>query len=281
MSTPPSTEQRAVAALQRLAASSPLTEINYGQIAAEAGLPWQTVRKLLGERERFDQWLNYPEDAAKARCSDSHHRILDSAAKVFARKGYHGATLDEVAADAGLTKGAVYWNFNSKSDLFFALLQNHFTRNTSDLPERLAKADSLNNPLAGLQQILTDSTARITTDPDWPRLFFEFIGQTRDPAIRARIGECYREFYQLSIGIIEHGRAQSPQNCNAQVDSFTEAVFWEALIDGLILAWLVNPELIKLDQIVPKIAELAWRGVAAPAACVCSPPPSRQQPAHE
>src|SRR5437879_6422414 len=53
----------------------------------------------------------------------TREHLLAAAAEVFARRGYHGATLDEVAETAGFTKGAVYSNFTSKEDLFLALTQ--------------------------------------------------------------------------------------------------------------------------------------------------------------
>jgi len=49
--------------------------------------------------------------------------LLAAAAEVFAQRGYHSATIDEVAEAAGFTKGAVYSNFSSKEDLFLALAQ--------------------------------------------------------------------------------------------------------------------------------------------------------------
>src|SRR5438477_300553 len=52
----------------------------------------------------------------------TRQHLLDAAAIVFARNGFHGSTLDEVAATAGFTKGAVYSNFKNKDDLFIDLL---------------------------------------------------------------------------------------------------------------------------------------------------------------
>jgi AcrR family transcriptional regulator len=49
-------------------------------------------------------------------------RLLEAAGQVFARRGFHAATLDEVAEAAGYTKGAVYANFANKDGLFLALL---------------------------------------------------------------------------------------------------------------------------------------------------------------
>jgi len=96
--------KRALDALKLVATGKPLAEVSYGDIAVEAAMPWQTVKRLLGPREGLEALLNgdSPEPV------DTRDRVLESAARVFARKGYLGASLDEVAADAGLTKGAVY-----------------------------------------------------------------------------------------------------------------------------------------------------------------------------
>src|SRR5664280_79057 len=49
-------------------------------------------------------------------------RLLDAALEVFAEHGFDTANLDQVAAAAGLTKGAIYSNFTSKDDLFYAMM---------------------------------------------------------------------------------------------------------------------------------------------------------------
>src|SRR4029079_9282818 len=58
----------------------------------------------------------------------TRQHLLEAAAIVFARNGFPGATLDEVSARAGFTKGAVYSNFKSKDDLFLALLEDRTER---------------------------------------------------------------------------------------------------------------------------------------------------------
>src|SRR5207237_5785448 len=64
-----------------------------------------------------------PEDK-KAR---TRAHLIDAAAAVFARRGLVAASLDEVAEEAGLTKGAVYSNFDSKEDLFQAVIDDRLT----------------------------------------------------------------------------------------------------------------------------------------------------------
>jgi AcrR family transcriptional regulator len=67
----------------------------------------------------------------------TRQHLLDAAAIVFARNGFHGSTLDEVAATAGFSKGAVYSNFKSKDDLFLELLHDRTDRQFAVVSEIL------------------------------------------------------------------------------------------------------------------------------------------------
>src|SRR6202034_428303 len=59
--------------------------------------------------------------------------LLEAAAQVLAERGFHGASLDEVAAAAGFTKGAVYSHFKNKEDLFLAVLETLHARDMEEL----------------------------------------------------------------------------------------------------------------------------------------------------
>ena len=61
--------------------------------------------------------------------------LLDAAAEVFSRQGFHAASVDEVAETAGFSKGAVYSNFESKEDLFLALFDQHFAQEVQNWGE--------------------------------------------------------------------------------------------------------------------------------------------------
>src|SRR5271155_3186068 len=65
------------------------------------------------------------------RTQETQARLLDAAEEVFVRDGFEGAQLDEIAASAGRSKGAVYTHFKSKEDLFLALFE-HRTRSFID-----------------------------------------------------------------------------------------------------------------------------------------------------
>ena len=85
---------------------------------------------------------------SRAQAKDNTHRaLLDAAERCFVKLGYQGATLDAIAAEAGFTKGAVYWHFRNKEALFLELLAHKMEQNAeeaerivtllADHPERL------------------------------------------------------------------------------------------------------------------------------------------------
>jgi len=68
---------------------------------------------------------------------NTHRSLLDAAERVFLRLGYQGATLDAIAAEAGFTKGAVYWHFRNKEALFLELLSAGLKSSSQDLDQLL------------------------------------------------------------------------------------------------------------------------------------------------
>lgn len=201
---------------------------------------------------------------------DTRDRILAAAGHVFARKGYQAASLDEVAQSAGMTKGAIYWHFRSKSDLFFALLDYRFEQNITPVPEELraaAAAAMTGDPRQALTLLLQTVFARIRADQDWPRLYLEFIGQARDDDMRARLAHFHEESKRQVAGHVR--TMQAAGLAPATHDPETLAAFWNALFDGLMLAWMINPQA-DHDTLVARIINMLWDGMA-PCASAAKP----------
>jgi AcrR family transcriptional regulator len=116
--------------------------------------------------------------------------LLASAAKVFAQRGYDGATLDEVAADAGYTKGAVYANFENKEGLFLAMLDERFAVRLEEL-DRVMSSDE--SPEEQARQAGSDFARYVGADPDWQRLFSEFTAHAaRNERLRKELVKRYK-----------------------------------------------------------------------------------------
>ena len=89
--------------------------------------------------------------AAPQAREQTRERLLAAAARVYARAGFNGATLDDVAAEAGFTKGAVYGHFGSKENLLMALVDEHLARQIAEqiaLIDRGAAPGSARSPAA-------------------------------------------------------------------------------------------------------------------------------------
>ena len=121
------------------------------------------------------------------RRQQTREHLLAAAAEVFAARGFHGATLDEVAAVAGFTKGAVYSNFKNKEDLFLALFKANYDREMDAI--RGALADSEAPPEARISEfvaLIRDQTAR--AGRNFNLLYQEFsLYAARNPAVREEL----------------------------------------------------------------------------------------------
>jgi len=101
-----------------------------------------TVEYLLYLRVR-QPLMTFEPLTPERRRQQTREYLLQAAARVFAERGFHGASLDEVAAAAGFTKGAVYSNFKNKEDLFLALLEANQQREMDALYATLNASDVL------------------------------------------------------------------------------------------------------------------------------------------
>ena len=120
-----------------------------------------------------------------ARKAHTRASLLQAAARVYARSGFGGATLDEVAAEAGFTKGAVYSHFGSKENLLLALLEEHLASQVAEQIELFDRERTTwERPLAGSARWME----RLEEDPDAFRLFVElWVYAQRDERLRERL----------------------------------------------------------------------------------------------
>ncbi len=125
------------------------------------------------------------------RRAQTRERLLDAAADVFNRLGYHGASLEAVAEAAGYTKGAVYSNFASKTELFFALAERRSVAANIDATREQFVATPLPEFIDGMGEMLR---AQAAEDEAWDVLTIEvWLAAMRDPALRSMMAHDYRQ----------------------------------------------------------------------------------------
>jgi AcrR family transcriptional regulator len=116
--------------------------------------------------------------------------LMQSAAKVFTRRGLQQASIDEVAEDAGFTKGAFYANFKNKEELFLAMLDERFTQRIEEIEAVIAGEGTTSDKA---RRAGDDFTRMLAADPEWERMFFEFSAYAaRNDEFREELVTRYR-----------------------------------------------------------------------------------------
>jgi AcrR family transcriptional regulator len=181
--------------------------------------------------------------------------LLQAASQVFAERGFHGASLDQVAAAAGFTKGAVYSNFKNKEDLFLALLEAIQEREMEALRATIESSDV--PPEARLPDFVSLIRAQ-TSDlgRNWDVLYQEFaIYAMRNPSAREKLAE----FDAMTIGrvaeLIDTERAR--QGVEPLENSAHVARIITALFRGISVMRALNPDDVDDDFLATTMSFLA------------------------
>jgi AcrR family transcriptional regulator len=107
----------------------------------------------------------------RERQEQTRELLLDAAAMVFARRGYHEASVEEIASEAGFSTGAVYSNFAGKEELFLALADREVEKQVAEIR---AVAESVEAGAEAAAEAGRQFQELLKRDRDWPLLFYEF-----------------------------------------------------------------------------------------------------------
>lgn len=105
----------------------------------------------------------------KEEAEETRLKILDAALDVFSRKGYSRTTFEDIAKQIGLTKGAVYWHFKTKSDLLVALIESNIALKHKKLGDPIEQSGSL----GAFREYILRSTRTVLLEPRLRK--FEFF----------------------------------------------------------------------------------------------------------
>jgi len=187
----------------------------------------------------------------------TRERLLDAAAAVFRRDGYDGASLDEIAETAGYTKGAIYSNFDSKADLFKALVDRYREAELAVQARQFA-GKSLEQVVDKLDDLFE---RQVAADPGWIALQIEFVlVARRDPEVRRRIVEGAEERRARAGASLDFLLSRS--NRTAAFTGRELGVLFNAIGTGLALQQMLEPEAVDSRLFVRAARALAGIGKA-------------------
>jgi len=183
----------------------------------------------------------------------TREHLLEAAAVVFARHGFHAATLDEVSATAGFTKGAVYSNFKSKDDLFLALLEDRTERQLAVVSDVLAAGGrAASEQFPRVSQLFR---GELFWDDDFATLYLEFVLYARrHPDAQTKLAESLwrtRAMVQELVDAEFAALGIAPRYATADIAAMSLALFGGFGVDRL-----VDPEAVPSEMLDATVAIL-------------------------
>lgn len=167
--------------------------------------------------------------------------ILDMAERAFQRRGVSGTSLEDIARAAGLTRGAIYWHFEGKADLFNAML----CRVTLPLEQEIKRSDDpeLDDPLEHIRRSFLAALRATVEDPQARRVFeiavhkVEYVDEL--VAVRERrLGGLNERLAHVERGL---RLAMRQGRIGRRVPARHAALGLHSLVDGLIQNWILDP----------------------------------------
>jgi AcrR family transcriptional regulator len=155
-------------------------------------------------------------------------QILSAARKCFIERGYHPTRMEDIASTAGLSKGGVYFHFDSKREVFDALVEEEFSRSV----ELLRKVSGSDTTIVEKMSVIASYYLEyFNTAPDAPR-FFIVMGEMglRDEALAKKLLEMQTVFIEEASKLVDQGVREGILR---EVDSKAVGALLKAIIDGI------------------------------------------------
>lgn len=211
--------------------------------------PRKAARRRLDRRTRV----------ARAEGRQARDELLSAALRVFARRGYREAGVDEIAAEAGYSKGALYWHFSGKEELLQTLLEERIDRPMREMVALLGSAPpDRDMSLEAARQFarqLSDQREAVLLDREYWSLAI------RDPELRARYAQRQTSLRRALAAALE-ARAEHLGTPGLPMPAEDVARIVLGILGGLTIDELVEPGSIRAGLLAEALA-LIYAGLIA------------------
>jgi AcrR family transcriptional regulator len=192
--------------------------------------------------------------------ANTRDRLLAAARGVFARSGFHGASVEEIASEAGFSTGALYSNFDGKEDLFLALMEREIEEHAREIEDAVRERASISErATGGARRWMT----MIDREPQLLLLFMEFWAYgVRDPQVRPKVAARFAQMRQVLTRLIADGVREFDLELAMPAEHLAVAI--DALADGIARQKLADPEAVP-DDLMGRVLALLFSAVTRPA----------------
>ncbi len=192
----------------------------------------------------------------------TRHKLLDAAEELFQVQGVSRTSLQDIARRAGVTRGAVYWHFKDKADLFNAMMDRVILPLEESFQDRLGQ-EAETDPLARICSGVMEALVRIAGDPQARRVFevathkVEYVDELQ--AVRLRHLKSRSDF----LAQVEHGLQAAARRHSVElaIPVASAAQGMHAIIDGLIQSWLLESTAFDLVTVGRDVLDVYLRGL--------------------
>jgi len=165
-------------------------------------------------------------------------QILAAAMQVFARLGFHKARMDDVAREAGVSKGLLYWYYKNKDALIAAILDHIFAW-------ELRHLEVVHQMPGRATERLHELTRRVVAEVErisflFPMAFEFYALAGRRPEVRAALQRYYDRYYTLLTDILRDGVQRGEFRADIRPEDAATSIV--ALFEGMVLLYMLNPE---------------------------------------
>jgi AcrR family transcriptional regulator len=185
--------------------------------------------------------------------------LLGAARKVFAEKGFHAATVEDIAAAAGVAKGTVYLYYRSKQDVYWGALEHGITELHNEIQTRLAAEET---PESKVRAFIEIKIRYFEMNRDFFRIYFSELGSGLSHP--AQMPPQFEQMYLRQARMLEAILQQGVETgAIRQIRADAAAVAISDLIRGIIVQRLLGWSTKDVETDVNFVFDLVWRGIAA------------------
>ncbi len=185
--------------------------------------------------------------------AQTRRQLLEAAARLIGRNGYQATSVDDVVEAAGYSKGAFYYNFDSKDDLFEELVAQSIGDLVSSLEDALAGSHTIEEKLGAVQRALSEERQSRAEN----RLELEvLVTAVREPKVRAVVVDAYRRMRTAIASLIDEQFRDAGVKPPLPPDTLATAIIAGSKGFGLLRA--IDPESVT-EELLPSVVGLLLR----------------------
>jgi AcrR family transcriptional regulator len=186
-------------------------------------------------------------------------QIIDAAVNVFSREGFHQARMEDIAQEAGLSKGALYWYFNSKDKIISSLMAMFLDREFSKVEEYVNEEGSARKILQKMTDMIIDDLMSIKP---FMSILLEFWAMSfRNKSVGKIFRESMHRYIDLVVPVVQRGINEGEFR---ELDAEDVAMAFGAMIEGSILLWSYEINNVDFQTMISNSVTIFLNGIENP-----------------